>query len=170
MPETLNLTDALAIFSDQHQEIRRACMDNIQAIHIEYSPYKEPSADDDMTVDNIMLHINYLTVKEKTKYYIRTIKRIDMLSKPVRKGSVTADTIARAKEVPIEQLYTGRLFGRDDKVGLCPFHNEKTPSFHIKAKKNTWRCFGCEAFGDSIDYLMKLDNLTFIEAVKKLTQ
>jgi hypothetical protein len=170
MPETINLTTALEIFSDCHQEIRKACLDNMSEIDSQYQPYKKLEDDVEFTIEAIHKHVNYLQVKEKTENYIKTIKRIDILSKPARNGSVTADTIARAKEVPIENLYGGRLFGRDDKVGLCPFHQERTPSFHINTKKNNWRCFGCDAFGDSIDYLMKQDNLTFIEAVKKLTQ
>lgn len=170
MPETLNLTQALDIFSDQHSDIRKACIENVHAINAEYSPYKKMEDDDEFTVVNIHQHMNYLLVNQKTQNYIRTIKRIDSARKPVRAGSITDNDIACAKEVPISELYDGRLFGRIDQTGLCPFHKEETPSFHIKTEKNTWRCFGCGLYGDSIDFTMRLHNLKFIDAVKKLTK
>lgn len=52
--------------------------------------------------------------------------------------------------------------------GLCPFHNEKTPSFHVSDDRNTFKCFGCGAWGDPIDFLMQMLNLSFVEAVKAL--
>jgi len=52
-------------------------------------------------------------------------------------------------------------------VGLCPFHNEKTPSFHVNPEKGLFYCFGCKTGGDAFAFLMKLENLTFIEAFKK---
>ena len=50
----------------------------------------------------------------------------------------------------------------------CPFHNEKTPSFNINASKGFYHCFGCGESGDAIKFVMKMDGLTFAEAVKKL--
>uniref|UniRef100_A0A7C5KAU8 DNA primase n=1 Tax=Thermodesulfobium narugense TaxID=184064 RepID=A0A7C5KAU8_9BACT len=52
-------------------------------------------------------------------------------------------------------------------VGLCPFHNEKTPSFYVNPEKGLFYCFGCKVGGDVFTFLMKLENLTFIEAFKK---
>jgi DNA primase len=52
--------------------------------------------------------------------------------------------------------------------GLCPFHNEKTPSFYVVEDKGFFHCFGCGAHGDAIGYLMRADNLDFIEAVERL--
>jgi len=57
--------------------------------------------------------------------------------------------------------------GRDS-VGLCPFHNEKTPSFTVNESKGFYHCFGCGAHGDVIKFVMDTENLPFIEAVKKL--
>lgn len=48
--------------------------------------------------------------------------------------------------------------------GLCPFHKEKTPSFTVDPKKQTYRCFGCGAHGDVIDFVMNLYSLTFNDA------
>src|SRR5258706_4436755 len=53
-------------------------------------------------------------------------------------------------------------------VGLCPFHNEKTPSFYVVEDKGFFHCFGCGAHGDAIGFLMRADNLDFIEAVERL--
>ena len=53
-------------------------------------------------------------------------------------------------------------------VGLCPFHDEKTPSFTVNPKTNLWHCFGCGAGGDAIGFLTKKDGLGFREAVEKL--
>jgi len=54
--------------------------------------------------------------------------------------------------------------------GLCPFHNEKTPSFNVSATKQFYHCFGCGASGDAIKFIMEHDHLTFIEALSKLAQ
>lgn len=53
-------------------------------------------------------------------------------------------------------------------VGLCPFHHEKTPSFHVNPERGFFHCFGCGESGSAVDYLMKLEGLTFVEAVKAL--
>ena len=52
--------------------------------------------------------------------------------------------------------------------GLCPFHNEKTPSFTVSDDKANYHCFGCGAHGDVISFLQDKENLTFNEAVEKL--
>src|SRR3954470_15620373 len=53
-------------------------------------------------------------------------------------------------------------------AGLCPFHNEKTPSFYVVEDKGFFHCFGCGAHGDAIGFVMRADNLDFIEAVERL--
>ncbi|MFK7931336.1 MAG: DNA primase [Myxococcota bacterium] len=53
-------------------------------------------------------------------------------------------------------------------VGLCPFHQEKTPSFHVVPNKHLFHCFGCGAGGDCFKLLMELEGVSFIEAVKEL--
>ena len=52
--------------------------------------------------------------------------------------------------------------------GLCPFHNEKTPSFHVNTAKQIYRCFGCGEGGDVISFVMKVENLDFMDAVRLL--
>ena len=53
-------------------------------------------------------------------------------------------------------------------VGLCPFHNEKTPSFSVNAGKQIFHCFGCGVGGNAFSFVMKYENLTFTEAIKQL--
>jgi len=67
----------------------------------------------------------------------------------------------------IGQYVSLRKRGRD-LVGLCPFHGEKTPSFHVHAEEGYFKCFGCGAGGDVIAFVMKLENLPFAEAARLL--
>jgi DNA primase len=55
-------------------------------------------------------------------------------------------------------------------VGLCPFHNEKTPSFTVYPATQSFYCFGCGAGGDAITFLKKIENLDYLDAVKTLAQ
>lgn len=55
-------------------------------------------------------------------------------------------------------------------VGLCPFHGEKTPSFNIYTENGSFYCFGCGAGGDVITFIMKIENLDYVEAIKFLAQ
>lgn len=55
-------------------------------------------------------------------------------------------------------------------VGLCPFHNEKTPSFTVYPESRSFYCFGCGAGGDVISFVRRMDNLDYVEAVKSLAQ
>jgi DNA primase len=57
--------------------------------------------------------------------------------------------------------------GREFK-GCCPFHNEKTPSFYVNDDKQFFHCFGCGAHGDAVGFVMRHDNLSFIEALEGL--
>ena len=52
--------------------------------------------------------------------------------------------------------------------GLCPFHGEKTPSFHISPDKQLYHCFGCGAGGSVLQFIMNIENLDFVDAVKLL--
>ena len=52
--------------------------------------------------------------------------------------------------------------------GLCPFHNEKTPSFSVSRDKQIYHCFGCGAGGGVINFVMQMENMTFPEAVRHL--
>src|ERR1700676_4287876 len=55
-------------------------------------------------------------------------------------------------------------------VGLCPFHNEKTPSFSVNAERGFFHCFGCGAGGTVFDFVIKVEGLTFFEALQSLAR
>src|SRR5919109_647723 len=60
--------------------------------------------------------------------------------------------------------------GAQNFTGLCPFHNEKTPSFSVHATRQFYHCFGCGASGDVFSFVQKLENVTFPEAVRVVAQ
>ena len=53
---------------------------------------------------------------------------------------------------------------------LCPFHNEKTPSFYVSPQKNIWKCFGCGKSGNAISFLMEYEGLSYAQAIEKLAE
>ena len=55
-------------------------------------------------------------------------------------------------------------------IGLCPFHKEKTPSFHVNEERGFYHCFGCAASGDAIKFLRELDGLSFVDAVRFIAE
>jgi len=69
----------------------------------------------------------------------------------------------------IGQFVTLRKRG-NDMVGLCPFHGEKTPSFHVHPDRGFFKCFGCSAGGDVIKFAQLQDNLTFPDALRMLAR
>jgi DNA primase len=74
---------------------------------------------------------------------------------------------ARIDEV-VSDYVTLRNAGGGSMKGLCPFHDEKTPSFHVTPSRGFFHCFGCSEGGDVIDFLMKIDGLGFAESVERL--
>jgi DNA primase len=60
--------------------------------------------------------------------------------------------------------------GGGQKKGLCPFHDEKSPSFHVTPSKGYFHCFGCQTGGDVIAFLMKMEHLSFTETVERLAE
>jgi DNA primase len=73
------------------------------------------------------------------------------------------DIVAVITEAVPSLKKRGRTF-----VGLCPFHKEKTPSFHVNPDRGFFHCFGCQESGSAIDFLMKHDGYTFPEAIRAL--
>src|SRR5690348_9715987 len=55
-------------------------------------------------------------------------------------------------------------------LGLCPFHNEKTPSFTVSPAKEIFKCFGCGKSGNTISFIMELEKLSYVEALRWLAQ
>lgn len=74
--------------------------------------------------------------------------------------------------VPIDAVVSDYLqlknAGGGNLKGLCPFHDEKSPSFQVSPSKGLYHCFGCGEGGDTLGFVMKVDHLTFTEAVERL--
>jgi DNA primase len=68
----------------------------------------------------------------------------------------------------IRDYVTLKSAGGGSLKGLCPFHDERSPSFNVSPSKGAWYCFGCGEGGDVIGFLRKMDHLSFSEAVEKL--
>ena len=90
-------------------------------------------------------------------------------------GRIRDDDVQAVKEridlVQVASQYlTLKKAGADRMVGLCPFHQEKTPSFGISPSKQLYYCHGCGAGGDTIRFLRELEHLTYVEAVERLAQ
>jgi hypothetical protein len=88
------------------------------------------------------------------------------------KSWLTHADIERANQVPIEEFLEGRVSmkssGRARLVGLCPFHEESTPSFTAFLDSNSYYCFGCDKGGDVVDLAVSLQNYKFQQAVRWL--
>ncbi|HZU58987.1 MAG TPA: DNA primase [Actinocrinis sp.] len=82
--------------------------------------------------------------------------------KAVRDASGVADVIGEHIQL--------RSAGGGNLKGLCPFHDEKSPSFNVTPARGLWHCFGCGEGGDVISFLMKLEHLSFNEAVEHLAK
>ena len=85
---------------------------------------------------------------------------------------ISPETIALVKErtdlvalvgETVKLVRRGRSF-----VGLCPFHQEKTPSFHVNAERGFFHCFGCKESGGAVDFVMKVEGQSFPEAIRML--
>lgn len=104
------------------------------------------------------------------EYRVKQRRRFGNWESNSRKGEITQEDIQLAKQYPIIDLYTGR--GRSSSkrtMGPCPFHQDDTASFMIYKEQNSWWCYGaCGIGGDVIDFVMKRDNIKFIDAVKLL--
>jgi len=76
----------------------------------------------------------------------------------------------RTDVVEVVGRYVGLKQSGSSHKGLCPFHTEKTPSFHVHSEKQIFHCFGCGEGGDVFGFLMRHDNLSFPEAVRELAR
>jgi len=86
---------------------------------------------------------------------------------------IKAEDVAQVKERSsiedvVREHVTLRAAGPGSLKGLCPFHDEKSPSFNIRPVVGAWHCFGCGEGGDVISFVQKVEHLTFAEAVERL--
>ena len=80
------------------------------------------------------------------------------------------ELIARSDIVDVVSGYVALQRKGGNLFGLCPFHNEKTPSFSVSPDKQIYHCFGCKKGGGVINFIMEIENLTFPEAVRFLAK
>lgn len=90
-------------------------------------------------------------------------------------GRIKADDVALVKERSsiedvVREHVTLRPAGPGSMKGLCPFHDEKSPSFNVRPTVGAWHCFGCGEGGDVISFVQKVEHLTFTEAIERLAQ
>ena len=88
-------------------------------------------------------------------------------------GRIKNDDVAYIRDrAPIDEVVGDYVqlknAGGGAKKGLCPFHDEKSPSFHVTPSKGYFHCFGCQTGGDVIAFVMKIDHLSFTETIEKL--
>jgi DNA primase len=88
-------------------------------------------------------------------------------------GRIRAEDIAAVKDKTsivdvVRDHVTLRPAGVGSLKGLCPFHDERTPSFTVRESAGTYHCFGCGEGGDVVSFVQKVDHLTFVEAVERL--
>ncbi len=88
-------------------------------------------------------------------------------------GRINDEDVAYIRErAPIDEIVGDYVqlknAGGGQKKGLCPFHDEKSPSFHVTPSKGYFHCFGCQVGGDVIAFVMKIDHLSFTETVERL--
>ena len=90
---------------------------------------------------------------------------------PVIKPNCVRDVKLRASLADVvSRMVTLRKAGGTRLKGLCPFHNEKTPSFNVDPDKGFYKCFGCGKAGDAITFVRETEQLSFTEAVEALGQ
>jgi DNA primase len=88
-------------------------------------------------------------------------------------GRINDDDVKAVRDaVPIDAVVSEYLqlrnAGGGNLKGLCPFHDEKSPSFQISPSKGLYYCFGCQEGGDTVDFVMKIDHLSFAETIERL--
>lgn len=84
--------------------------------------------------------------------------------------SFIQDLLARVDIVDVVGKYVQLKKGGANYMGLCPFHNEKSPSFTVSPTKQFYHCFGCGAHGSSIGFLMEYSGVSYVDAIRELAQ
>ena len=80
------------------------------------------------------------------------------------------ELVQRSDIVDVVQSYVQLRHRGRTHTGLCPFHNEKTPSFVVYPETQSFYCFGCGAGGDAVSFTKRINSIDYIEAVKLLAQ
>lgn len=164
------------LFESKVKELEEDCIKIKQEIKNKLI-YLKKHAKNKEEANILRVFIIHSSVKElvETENQIKRLKRLKTVKEGYEiknKNGVTKDEIERAKEkslVSIASEFTKLRKCGKDFIGLCPLHQERTPSFHINEQVNIYHCFGaCQKHGDVINFVMEKFNLPFIEAVRQL--
>lgn len=180
VPQRVNEADIIAIFPEAKQ-IMPALIKELDAkrkavvLHIgnELAAINAESEDEAFRYFwRLWLMLNEGEELQETDNKLARLYRLQNIidGKPTPKGVLPGGTIEAAREYPIQDLFDVQ-FRRSghNLVGLCPFHNERTPSFYVFVKQNRAHCFGCHKSVDTIDAYMELNDCNFKTAVMALT-
>ena len=99
-----------------------------------------------------------------------SLTSVNASSSDVIPQSFITDLLNRVDIVDVVGKYVQLKKGGANYMGLCPFHNEKSPSFTVSPTKQFYHCFGCGAHGTSIGFLIEYSGMGFVDAVKDLAQ
>jgi hypothetical protein len=169
---TITLGTALDVFAENMHDIKSTLLNmivnRIKTVEEEHSFFIPANKTEKYIWNECVTY----SIKQAIEIPQKTLNRITAREQQALTPSsnyITDEHIATAKEYPIQELYEGNLrHGGGKYVGTCPFHNEKTASFFIFTKNNTFKCFGCGIQGDSIAFYMKAHNTTFHKSVRAL--
>jgi DNA primase len=80
-----------------------------------------------------------------------------------KKGELSMGLVQVIQSYGVELRRSGK-----ELVGRCPFHEDRHPSFSVNAEKEKWHCFGCQAGGDAVTFVMQMENVDYKDAIKLL--
>ena len=111
-----------------------------------------------------------LVTEQKIKANISCCQQLNAKSKQMISQKSVQEIIETAKVEDVIQDYVTLKRRGVNMLGLCPFHNEKTPSFTVSPAKNIYKCFGCGRGGNSVQFIMELESFSFPEALRHLAK
>ena len=135
--------------------------------------YKKSAPENHWFWREIIKQLDGERLVESQKHLMRLRRQLTIAQdrKP-KDGAITEARIQQALTVSLVDIAAQRMkLRRNGKtlVGLCPFHNERKPSFHIYHANNSFYCYGCQKGGNVINFVRELEGLSFREAIKYLT-
>ncbi len=112
-----------------------------------------------------------LDVTRKTTLTAKHVRRLEAGTSPVSRAAAQIARLRRELRIAnvIGEYVKLRNLG-SNLVGLCPFHHDHNPSLTVYPETGTFHCFGCQAHGDVLNFLMRIENLSFPEALKALRE
>lgn len=163
---------------DEYQSKRRELIDKIRSFRKKVKATVKTKNENDVSlwfweyaIPKYLFTPDIITIDRRLTY----LKQLNYLLH--RKGKAEnnnwRDRIERARVTPlfdIAEPYLQKVRRVGNRVtACCPLHEDNTPSFFIYLNENRFHCYGCGAHGDTISFVMRKENLTFLDAVRRLT-